>query len=203
MACKDVRIGEDFKTRIEGKIYVLGLNLSELDSIHAFAHDFKKSCGMLHILIHLEGTYCHERVETREGIELSFATNVLGTLLLTTLLLDLLEKSAPSRVVLVCSPTMLKEKLEIEDVEFRQAEHFDPWKVYTQNQRRLVTLTELMARKHRASGVAYYSCHTGVSCFYLHSPLPNAQTMVSCSCSCCGGEACEPFDVAAHLQKVS
>jgi len=41
----------------------------------------------------------NERQETKEGVEINFATNTLGTFYLTTSLLDVLEKSKPSRVV--------------------------------------------------------------------------------------------------------
>jgi NAD(P)-dependent dehydrogenase (short-subunit alcohol dehydrogenase family) len=45
------------------------------------------------------GVLLNERKLTPEGYEMNFATNTLGTYLLTELMLPVLEQSAPSRVV--------------------------------------------------------------------------------------------------------
>lgn len=41
----------------------------------------------------------NDRQETPEGLEVSFATNTVGTYLLTELMLPVLRKSSPARVV--------------------------------------------------------------------------------------------------------
>jgi NAD(P)-dependent dehydrogenase (short-subunit alcohol dehydrogenase family) len=49
--------------------------------------------------------YGSTRVLTSDQFELMFATNHLGTFLLTHLLLDRLKASAPSRVLVVSAPS--------------------------------------------------------------------------------------------------
>jgi dehydrogenase/reductase SDR family protein 12 len=72
------------------------------------------------------------KTETPEGIEMNFATNTLGTFHLTNSLLDVLEKSAPSRVVTVSSGGMLTMKLDVSDLNSSKGK-FDGTFVYAQN----------------------------------------------------------------------
>lgn len=51
------------------------------------------------IQVNNAGVLLNERQLTPEGYEMSFATNTLGTYLLTELMMPVLESSAPSRVV--------------------------------------------------------------------------------------------------------
>ena len=72
------------------------------------------------------------RTETPDGIEANFATNTLGTFHLTNSLLDLMEKSAPARVVTVSSGGMLTVKLDPFDFNSQKGK-FDGTFVYAQN----------------------------------------------------------------------
>ncbi|MHC4421860.1 MAG: SDR family NAD(P)-dependent oxidoreductase, partial [Planctomycetota bacterium] len=56
-----------------------------------------------------------ERVETADGLELTFATHVVGPFLLTALLRASLEKSPEGRVIWVSSGGMYTRRLNLED----------------------------------------------------------------------------------------
>lgn len=57
--------------------------------------------GPCHVLIHNAGMIAEKYLLTSEGLESSFATNTLGLYYLTNLMLPNLEKSRPSRVVML------------------------------------------------------------------------------------------------------
>ncbi len=93
-------------------------DLSLQDSIRLLADEYRRRYARLDVLINNAGAFgaaVRKRTLTPEGFETIFATNHLGPFLLTTLLLDLLCASAPSRVLNVSSEGLrMFPKLHIE-----------------------------------------------------------------------------------------
>ena len=77
------------------------LDLSDLESVHAFAQRFLDSGRPLHVLLANAGIMSWEKVVTKDGHELTHQSNHLGHFLLAKLLLPRLQASAPARVVQV------------------------------------------------------------------------------------------------------
>jgi NAD(P)-dependent dehydrogenase (short-subunit alcohol dehydrogenase family) len=75
------------------------LDLSDLESVAAFARSFTADNQRLDLLIDNAGVMVPPLGRTRQGFELQFGTNHLGHFALTLRLLPLLEKTAGSRVV--------------------------------------------------------------------------------------------------------
>lgn len=74
--------------------------------MHTLARDFKSTYDNLHVLIHNAANFDYSLktpVLTEDGVEVIFATDHLGPFLLTNLLLDVLKKSAPSRIITIAS----------------------------------------------------------------------------------------------------
>ncbi|XP_027530219.1 dehydrogenase/reductase SDR family member 12 isoform X2 [Neopelma chrysocephalum] len=94
------------------------------------------------------GCMVNNRELTEDGLEKNFATNTLGTYILTTALLPLLGKEADARVITVSSGGMLVQKLNISDLQSENGT-FDGTMVYAQNKRQQVVLTERWAKAHR------------------------------------------------------
>lgn len=78
-------------------------DLSSQKQIYSLADSIINNYDELHVLINNAATYIEERRLTEDGIETTFAVNHLGPFLLTNLLLDLLKKSAPARIITVSS----------------------------------------------------------------------------------------------------
>jgi len=75
-------------------------DLSRFVDIRALAGRWE---GPLHVLVNNAAVTPRTRSETREGIELQFATNVLGYFWMTQAFHPILKSSAPARVVDVAS----------------------------------------------------------------------------------------------------
>ena len=78
-------------------------DFSSQKSIREFAKEFLKKYDKLDILVNNHGLMVDKKTLTNDGLEMTFAVNHLGYFLLTKLLLDLLKKSAPSRIINVSS----------------------------------------------------------------------------------------------------
>ena len=95
-----------------------------------------------------------------DGTELTLATNVIGPFLLTHLLIPLLERSAPSRIVNVSSGGMYTQKLRVDDLQ-SEHEEFDGPTVYARTKRAEVVLTEMWAQRLAGTGVTAHAMHPG------------------------------------------
>ena len=82
--------------------YVLA-DLSSLGSIHDMAVNIINKYPSLDILINNAGAMFMNKESSKEGYEITFAVNYLSHYLLTRLLLPLLERSKPSRIINVSS----------------------------------------------------------------------------------------------------
>ena len=108
MACRSLDSANEAKEEIiketkNENVLVKHLDLASGDSIINFAKQFKKEESKLDVLINNAGISSGSKKLNDAGVELTFAINVLGHHYLTKLLIDLLEKSSPSRVINVAS----------------------------------------------------------------------------------------------------
>src|SRR2546426_51946 len=84
-------------------VELIQADMSSQNSIHQLVNEFRARHEKLHLLINNAGVYLTKRSETEDGLESTFAVNHLGPFLLTSLLVDILKASAPSRIVNVTS----------------------------------------------------------------------------------------------------
>jgi NAD(P)-dependent dehydrogenase (short-subunit alcohol dehydrogenase family) len=90
------------------------------------------------------------KINSVDGIELTFATNVLGYFLLTNELLNLLKASAPARLINVASS--FAHDLDLDDLGFELRE-FESFKAYAQSKACDCLLTWAFARRLNSNGV--------------------------------------------------
>jgi retinol dehydrogenase 14 len=79
------------------------LDLASLASVRSGAADLLDRLDQIHVLDLNAGGVLSRRTETEDGFETQFQANHLGHFLLSQLLLDRLEQSAPARIVVVSS----------------------------------------------------------------------------------------------------
>jgi len=135
-------------------------DMSSQDSVRRLASDFKARHEMLHLLVNNAGVYLTRRITTVDGLESTFATNHLGPFLLTSLLLDLLKASAPSRIVNVSSDAHNGAKVDFEDLQGEKK--FSGWHAYGQSKLAMILFTHELAKRLDGTGVTVNSAHPGV-----------------------------------------
>jgi NAD(P)-dependent dehydrogenase (short-subunit alcohol dehydrogenase family) len=156
LACRDIKKGEDVASEIEkrtgSKAVVMMIDASSQESIREFAHEFLDRYDRLDVLINNAGGNrgTLPKIKSVDGIELTFATNVLGYFLLTQELLDLLKKSAPSRLINVAST--FASDLDLDDLQFERRP-FESFKAYAQSKACNRLLTWAQARRLEGSRV--------------------------------------------------
>ena len=136
------------------------LNLASIKSIREFSKNFHKVENRLDILINNAGVMACPKSYTEDGFEMQMGVNHLGHFLLTNLLLDLLKKSAPSRIVIVSSEGHKISNINRED--FMNEESYSKLKVYGQSKLANILFANEMARKLKGTGVTVNSCHPGL-----------------------------------------
>ncbi|MDQ3248493.1 MAG: SDR family NAD(P)-dependent oxidoreductase [Chloroflexota bacterium] len=79
-------------------------DVSLMQEVRRIAAEIGQQTAAIHLLIHCTDVILNKRIETAEGVELSFATNFLSRFLINELLLPLLKAGAPARIVHVAAP---------------------------------------------------------------------------------------------------
>jgi len=153
-AQKGASVAEELGKNVE----VMALDVSSPDSIRAFVEAFGKKHDALHVLVNNAGAWFTDRKETKEGHELTLATNVLGPHLLTKLLAPALGKGKPSRVVNIVSD--LASNYDVSDLEWKTRK-WDGFKAYGQSKLALRMQTWIWAKKLEGDGVAVNAAAPG------------------------------------------
>jgi NAD(P)-dependent dehydrogenase (short-subunit alcohol dehydrogenase family) len=167
LGCRDTERGKHVAEKIahctnaSSTIDVMQIDASSIESVRNFARQYRKSYARLDVLINNAGVNRAEqpREDSVEGIELTFATNVLGYYLITQELIDVLKDSAPSRIVNVAST--FAGDLDLDDLQF-EYRSYDGMKAYAQSKACDRMLTWAFARRLKNTGVAVNAMAPGL-----------------------------------------
>jgi NAD(P)-dependent dehydrogenase (short-subunit alcohol dehydrogenase family) len=127
-------------------------DLSSFESIRAFSAKFRAKHDRLHVLVNNAGIWEKEPKRSKDGFELTWAVNVIAPFLLTNTLLDMIEMSAPSRIINLSSGLHPRGRMNFEDPEFKQGV-FDGSAAYTQSKVAIILFTKELARRLEGKGV--------------------------------------------------
>ncbi|MBW3636013.1 MAG: SDR family oxidoreductase [Armatimonadetes bacterium] len=134
------------------------LDLASQDSIRGFAGEVVERFGRVEVLANNAAVWQPQRHLSADGIELTWAVNVLGPHLLTGLLADVLRKGQDARIVNVAS--RLAGGLDLSDVEFRRR-RYNGIAAYRQSKQALRMLSWTWAERLEADGVTVGAAHPG------------------------------------------
>ncbi len=144
-------------------------DLGSQRQVRSLAADVTRRFGRLDVLLNNAGTYEHRRRLTEDGLETTFAVNVLAPFLLTQLLLPLLERSAPARVVNVSSVA----HTTVRSVDFGNLQgerHYGAYEAYALSKLGDVLVAYAQARRLDPSAVTVNVLHPGVIATKLLHP---------------------------------
>ena len=144
---------------IEGEVATHEADLSLMADIRDLAERLGDE-DRIDAIVNNVGVLLPERMETAEGLETTFATNLAGHFLLTNLLIPRLVESGSSRIVNVTSGGMYSERIKPGDLQFQRRE-YSGTAAYAHAKRGQVILTELWARRLEGSRVSVHAMHPG------------------------------------------
>ena len=174
LACRDRQRGEAALARLDaespGAQTELGiLDLASLSSVREFAANELAQHRPLHLLINNAGVMAPpHRLETADGFELQFGTNVLGHFALIGLLLPAIVRAAAEspekpRIVTIASIAHKRGRLNFDDIQYTKG--YAPMKAYQQSKLANLMLAFELDRRLRAAGssIMSISAHPGVA----------------------------------------
>jgi NAD(P)-dependent dehydrogenase (short-subunit alcohol dehydrogenase family) len=176
LGCRDESTGNAARSEIatrtgSDRLSVVTGDLSSQSSIRDLARRFKADHGRLDVLVNNAGINRRKQHKSVDGIDLVFATNVLGYHLLTRELLDLIKATPEARIVNVAST--FASNLDLDDLEFERRP-YDPTKAYAQSKACDRLLTWAWARRLEGSGVTINAMAPGLVQTGLYRDVPAA-----------------------------
>ena len=116
MVCRDKARGEaaqketlDVSSNKEVHLHLLDMSVPQ--KVWDFASSFAASGRHLNGLVNNAGCMVNDRTVSEDGLEKNFATNTLGTYILTSVLITVLEKSENPRIITVSSGVYNQKQL--------------------------------------------------------------------------------------------
>ncbi|XP_068729843.1 retinol dehydrogenase 13-like [Montipora capricornis] len=164
LACRNVPKAQEVADEIlkktgNSKVLVKELDLASLKSVRNFARDINETEERLDILINNAGIMRCPYWKTEDGFEMQLGVNHLGHFLLTNLLLDLLQRSQPSRIINVSSLAHTRGKIRFDDLQSEK--EYNPGQAYAQSKLANVLFTRELSKKLEDTDVIVASLHPG------------------------------------------
>ena len=139
MTARNMQKGEQAITDLKklvprADVELMQLDLADLNQVKEFTEKFNVQHQRLDVLINNAGVMMPiRRQETKQGFEIQFGTNHLGHFVLTRGLLETLENTSDSRIVVVSSLVAKMKKADIywKDLQFEDA--YDKMAAYSQS----------------------------------------------------------------------
>lgn len=164
IACRSEERGKAARDKIaletgNEKVFVRPLDLFDFSSVRRFAEQINKEEDRLDILVNNAGIAGLPQQPSEHGLEITMATNHYGHFLLTLLLMDLLKKSSPSRIVNVSSKAQTYRNTTI---DFDNRKDKGTFANYALSKLANVLFTKELAHRLEGTGVTANCLHPGV-----------------------------------------
>ncbi|MDC7226929.1 MAG: SDR family NAD(P)-dependent oxidoreductase [Spirochaetales bacterium] len=163
MACRNMARGEAALNNIKERnpsasVELMIVDMGVMGSVRNMAEQFSSKYDRLDVLIHNAAVFNvsqKKSEKTSEGIEAFWATNHLGPVLLTSLLLAKLKKSENGRIITISSKGLLAKpflKVDLDDPEFNN-KSFNVVNAYYQSKIAQMMFTYWVAEKLKHTAI--------------------------------------------------
>ena len=163
MVSRDPDRGEAARRAVGERAELQLADLSSVAAVHALAARLRARHDRVDVLVNNAGLSSWERRVSSDGLELTFATNVLGGFVLTHLLLPLLRRAAPARVIHMTSAAIYGQRLDVDALLARDGRRYRGAVQYALTKRAQVELNALWAARLAGTGVASSCVHPGLA----------------------------------------
>jgi retinol dehydrogenase-14 len=134
-------------------------DLSSLQGMHHLADVVQQQHEALNVLVNNVGGFFLTRQETVDGFEMTFALDHLSYFVVTNLLLDLLRRSAPARIVNVSSESHRGARIYFQDLQLER--RYTGMRAYGQAKLANLFFTYELARRLDGSTITANALHPG------------------------------------------
>jgi NAD(P)-dependent dehydrogenase (short-subunit alcohol dehydrogenase family) len=131
-------------------------DLSRLSEMRRTAEEIREE-PVIDVLINNAGALFNSRIETKDGLEKSFALNHMSYFVITNLLLSRLRAGA--RIVNTASDAHHRAKLDFDDLQSKKS--YSGFAVYSKSKLCNILFTRELARRISGGGVTANSLHPG------------------------------------------
>lgn len=166
IACRNLENGEKACEEIvlttnNSNIALRLVDLSDFKSVREFADKIVSTEFRLDVLIHCAAILLDKNMLAPNGFDLTMATNTMGPFLLTHLLVDLLKRSAPSRIVYMTSSTHFYGKITFDELNNYIPSKWPQYNYFNSKFANVCIANEL-ARRLEQLNVTVNSVHPGI-----------------------------------------
>lgn len=135
-------------------------DMADLDAVRVLAKRLAAELPSVDAVVLNAGVLLHERQLTGDGIELAWATNVIGPAILEDALLPAVT-AAGGRIIFVTSGGAYTEALALPDADATDTGDYDGPAVYARTKRAQIALAQLHGERIADSGVSVHAVHPG------------------------------------------
>ena len=167
LVCRDRSKGEALRREIERRTRrdcasLLVGDLGSQKDIRAIAEAYLATDRPLHVLFNNAGVIMQRKTETLDGVETTFGVNHIGYFLLTLLLVERLQASAPARIVNTASDAHKSSGGRLDFNNLRAEKKFSIMRAYGSSKLANILFTRELSRRLEGHGITVNAFHPGM-----------------------------------------
>ncbi|GBO99688.1 hypothetical protein EVAR_789_1 [Eumeta japonica] len=156
LACNNIR-----NETGNSDVFYKPLDLASFKSVHAFSNDILANEPKLNILINNAGTGKLDNSLTEDNLPIEMQVNYFSPFLLTNLLLPLLKKSTPSRIINISSVMHYFGTVDLKAINKPARNWFQHSRVYSNSKLCNILFTKELSCRLEESGITTNCLHPG------------------------------------------